>query len=135
MAAKGLFRVLAYFIVIAACSSESLDYLFNDCPELEDYITAEVNKNVNVTCLITATSDYTSVQTQWQLLDTMEFLSFSQNKMAINHSYISVQGDYNEVLIISNFTEDLDRLRVGCRGNISSDELGTITFGLPGQVL
>ena len=128
--------------MLAVCTRDSnaqLKDLFNGSPELVNYVTTGVNENVNVTCLVQvfnfSSFKYVSVETQWQLLpDTMDFLTFSQDtKIAINHSYISVSGNYSQVLVISNFTQEMDRLTIGCRGDIDSDELGMITVGLPGK--
>lgn len=126
--------------MLAVCTRDSnAQFLFNGSPELVNYVTTGVNENVNVTCLVQvfnfSSFKYVSVETQWQLLpDTMDFLTFSQDtKIAINHSYISVSGNYSQVLVISNFTQEMDRLTIGCRGDIDSDELGMITVGLPGK--
>ena len=89
-----------------------------------------------VTCSVKKIPDFdTPVQTYWELVETSEFLTFDDNGVAVNYAYISVSGDNNEIMTISDFQVEMDRLQISCKGNQSSTESVLITFGFKGIVV
>ncbi len=93
----------------------------------------ENTDDAKVTCSVRKlTSDFTLVQTYWELVETNEFLTFDGNGVAVNYAYISVSGVNNEMMTIRDFQGEMDRLQIACRGNQSSNESVLITFGFKG---
>lgn len=128
--------VLLAFVTTSFCQ----DYFFCTDPALdlesdplELFVVATADEPVEVTCSVTDVTDFEEVETQWELIENSEFLTFNSSGVALNHSYISVSGDFNKVLTISNFTQNLDKLTIGCRGSESSEESVLITFGFLGK--
>ena len=130
---------LVWICVLSTCSGQ-FSYDFETVPMLTPFhelyildVYASLHKSVNVTCKVMDLSESAYVRTYWELANTKEVLYFdSISGVATNYSFITVSGSLNETLKIANFTADLDRLKLGCKGSVTSNERLVVTFGIPG---